>query len=334
MLSGLAPIIVVSAQQAAPAQAPTAEQVFKNIQVFKGVPASELIPAMEFMAASLKYQCSDCHDPKDYSAETRTKDTARKMVLMQRDINAKNFNNRNEVTCMSCHNGQEHPAGAPIPRGISLRHERIENAPKPDDLFAKHVSAIGKPALATTRTGRLTAPNDMTHKVESSPLEFIQATGGKFRLLSGDRKVVSNGKQVWYGTMEMTDEPAAIFGRIGRPWNGDEAFAGLERTTVSGKDTIAKTAVFVVRGSRPATNSTEELWFDAKSGLLLRLVNIRRSPLGSVISVLDYSNYKSYGAAKVPMRVVATFAGDEQWVIEFKSAKAADRVDESVFNGG
>jgi outer membrane lipoprotein-sorting protein len=327
----ITPMVVLSAQESKTAQEPTCEQVFKNIQVFKGVPASDLIPSMEFMSASLKFECSECHNPKDFSAETRGKETARRMVLMQRDINAKNFNGRNEVTCNSCHGGKEHPAGTPIPDGITMRHTRIDNAPKPEDLFSKHVAAAGKVSGMLTRTGTLTAPNDATHKVETTPLEFIQADGGKFRMVSGDRRTGSDGKQTWYGSNPMFDEPANIFGRLGRAWRGDDAFAGLEKTAVSGKDSIGKAQVMVVRGARPSTTSTEELYFDAKSNLLSRLVNVRRSSLGSVVTALDYSNYKSVNGAKVPMKVVATFADGTQWTMDFKSAKIDGKVDDSLF---
>ena len=80
LVSGLASLVYASAQQ--PAQGPTSEQVFKNITVFKGVPADDLIPAMEFMAASLHSECDDCHNPQDFSAETRGKEIGRKMILM------------------------------------------------------------------------------------------------------------------------------------------------------------------------------------------------------------------------------------------------------------
>src|SRR5579862_6084111 len=108
------PFLFVGAQQSPTQKEPTSEQVFKDIQVFKGVPASDLIPSMEFMAASLKVECSDCHDAKDFSANTRMKDAARHMVLMQRDINTKNFGGRNQVTCMTCHGGKERPIGTPV----------------------------------------------------------------------------------------------------------------------------------------------------------------------------------------------------------------------------
>ncbi len=319
-------------QQTEKAAEPTSDQVFKNIQVFKGVPASDLIPAMEFMSASLKFECSDCHDPKDFSADTQTKGVARKMILMQRDINAKHFNNRNEVTCMSCHNGNDHPASAPIPTGVVMRHKRMENAPKPEDLFKKHIDAVGKGPKAFTRTGTLTAKNDQTHQVEAKPVEFIQMDGGKFAVISGDRRIQSNGKQYWYSGGEMMGEPAAMFERIGRAWRGDSAFDGLEKPAVSGTDTIGKTNVIVVRASRPATTSTEELYFDAKTGLLLRAVNMRRSTLGTVISAYDYSDFKVVDGVKIPMKVVVSFGGDEKWTMAFKSARADASLSDSLFH--
>jgi photosynthetic reaction center cytochrome c subunit len=331
LAASIAPIAVFSAQQQA--TEPKCEDVFKDIKVFKGVPASDLIPSMEFMSASLGYECSDCHDMKDMAADTRAKQTARHMVEMQRDINAKNFNNRLEVTCMTCHNGHERPTPAPVPTGTTLRHEDFETKLKPEDFFAKHIAAVGKPSGAIVRTGTLTSPNDATHKIETLPLEFIQADGGKFRLTSGDRKIGSDGTQVWWGPAAMGGEPANIFERMGRSWRGDLAFSGLNRPTVNGRDTIGKTKAAVIRASRPATTSTEDLYFDQNTGLLVRMVNIRRSSLGMVITTFDYSNYKAVGGAKVPMKVVMTFAGGQKWTMDFKSATVAP-VDAAKFKVG
>jgi hypothetical protein len=198
-------------------------------------------------------------------------------------------------------------------------------------VFAKHIAAVGKFSNPVVRKGTLTGPNDMTHKVETLPLTFIQASGGKFSMVSGDRKVLSDGGHTWYGGMEMFDEPAFMFNRVGGAWQGVDAFKGLERLTVSGKDTIGKTQVVVVRGTDTAKNSTQEYYFDAKSGLLARVVNIRRSSLGNVVSAMDFTNYRTVGGAKVPMRVVATFAGDVQWIMDFKSAAEDKTVTDATF---
>lgn len=334
MLLALAtmPFLFAFAQQDGQKQKePMCEEVFANIKVFKGVPSSDLIPSMQFMAASLKMECEDCHDPKDYSADNRTKDTARQMILMQRDINAKNFNNRTEVTCMTCHRGAEHPMGVAMPEGLSLRHKRFEGALRPEQYFANHTKAVGEDSKILVRTGTLTAPNDATHKVESKPLEFIQAPGGKFLLSAGDRKIGSDGSTTWYGAMAMFGEPVAVFQRIGRTWRGNDDFAGLSNTAVSGQDTVGKTPVVAVRGQRASTTSTEDLSFDTKTGLLLRATNLKRSTLGTVVSTVDYSNYKGVDGIKVPMKVVVTFADGQQWIMDFKTAKVDAKVSDDVF---
>ncbi|MBC8063623.1 MAG: photosynthetic reaction center cytochrome c subunit, partial [Chlorobia bacterium] len=117
------PFIVAMAQQTGAKPAPTAEQVFKDVKVFKGVPASDMIPAMQFMSASMNYSCGDCHEGSDYAADNKNKEVTRKMILMQREINQKNFNGRLEVTCMTCHSKKEHPEGMPLPTGISRHHK-------------------------------------------------------------------------------------------------------------------------------------------------------------------------------------------------------------------
>lgn len=310
-----------------------AEDVYKDIQVFKGLPAEELIPAMEFMSGALKFECTDCHDAKNYAADTEHKTAARHMILMQREINAKNFNGRTEVTCMTCHRGSEHPASAAIPDGAALRHRRMENAPKAEDLFAKSIAAVGPEAIII-RTGTLTAPNDETHKIETKPAEFIQAPGGKFRLTAGDRVIVSDGAHVWYGGFELDGEPAAVFKRLGFAWRGADAFAGLDRLVVAGQDTVDKAAVIVVRGARPSMSATQEIWLDAKTHLVRRLVNMRRSTLGTVVSQIEYGNYRSVGGSQTPMTVVYAFPGETRFAMTFKSAKKVASVPASTFTPG
>jgi hypothetical protein len=90
-----------------------AEAMFKNIQVLTGQPASKVREAMEFMAASLGVRCGFCHVNPFPSDVKKTKMTARKMIRMEMDINRMNFNGHTEVTCYTCHQGQEKPVSTP-----------------------------------------------------------------------------------------------------------------------------------------------------------------------------------------------------------------------------
>lgn len=295
---------------------PTCEQVFKNIQVFKGVPASDLIPAMQFMSASLKYECEDCHNQADLAADTRTKETARHMILMQRDINTKNFGGRTEVTCFTCHGGKEHPAPTPNPSGAPMRHPRLDNAPKPEDVFAMASKAMGPGTGKLVRTGTLTAPNDMTHKVETKKVVFTQQ-GDDFSFVTDSRAIASEAGKTTYNKAGMGGEPAFTFERFGRNWRDAKWFAGLSKPMVTGQDKIAKADVITVRGTRDATGSTEELSFDAKTHDLLRLVNMKRSSLGMVVTVIDYSDYRGVKGVRVPRKMTVTFPTGVQWIFSF-----------------
>jgi hypothetical protein len=91
-----------------------AEEVFKNIQVLKGIPAPELMNAMRSFARSLGVQCSFCHVEGAFDKDDkREKLTARKMVLMVRQIDTDNFEGRMRVTCWTCHRGSTSPESAP-----------------------------------------------------------------------------------------------------------------------------------------------------------------------------------------------------------------------------
>lgn len=330
----LVPLTVGAAIQDKPQQDLKCEDVYANIKAFKGVPAMDLIPSMEFMAASMKWECKDCHDTTDFSKETHNIETTRKMIELQRDINAKWFDGRLEVTCMTCHRGEEHPTNLPLPDGTVLRHGRMSNPPKPADLMAKHTAAVGKMPAMLTLNGTLTAPNDATHEVETKPIEFVQAEGGKFKIVSGDRNIVSDGTKVTYYGAELWGEPVFFFQRVGRSWLGEKAFDGLTGHAVAGKDKVGNKDVLVVRSSRASTGSQEELYFDLETGLLLKVVNMKRSSLGTVVTGYEYDQFKLVDGSLVPMRVTLTMAGGQQWVMEFKEAKTSATVDESLFKIG
>src|SRR5215210_7027134 len=109
------------------------EQTRKNIQVLKGLPESQLFPEMNFIAASLGVQCGFCHvnkgrDPQTgqtawvwESDEKPEKKTAREMMKMVLAVSDGQYGvSRGQVTCYTCHRGQEHPQSLPtLPLAVS-----------------------------------------------------------------------------------------------------------------------------------------------------------------------------------------------------------------------
>src|SRR5215213_6545403 len=101
------------------------EQTRKNIQVLKGLPESQLFPEMNFIAASLGVQCGFCHVSQGKDAQGRTnwvwesdekqeKKIARGMMRMVLAVSKGDYGiSRGQVTCYTCHRGQEQPQSLP-----------------------------------------------------------------------------------------------------------------------------------------------------------------------------------------------------------------------------
>lgn len=92
---------------------------FKNIQVLKDVPPNQVIPIMRDWSASLGVRCDHCHveersagggRPGGFEKDDKPqKNTARKMYLMVKDIDAHQKIVDGKVTCFMCHHGQAQP---------------------------------------------------------------------------------------------------------------------------------------------------------------------------------------------------------------------------------
>lgn len=100
-----------------------AGEVFKNIKDFKRVPAGRLLAIMKFgYARSLGVDCTHCHTPDNWAAESKPqKQTAREMHAMNDKINreilpsikafeGRTGRDRPVVNCTTCHRGQVKPA--------------------------------------------------------------------------------------------------------------------------------------------------------------------------------------------------------------------------------
>ncbi len=111
---GLLSVGLAVAQTASQEKPLLAEQAFKNVQVLKGIPVDDFMETMGVMAASLDFDCSDCHvgagtDQVDWPADTPRKVMARIMINMVANINKNNFAGRQVVTCWTCHRNRDKP---------------------------------------------------------------------------------------------------------------------------------------------------------------------------------------------------------------------------------
>lgn len=91
-----------------------AQRVFVNPRVLVDVSATRFMTAMMAMKASLGVECAHCHDTKAYPSDDKDpKITARRMLLMARDVNDGTFHGVTRVTCWTCHRAEVKPPSAP-----------------------------------------------------------------------------------------------------------------------------------------------------------------------------------------------------------------------------
>jgi Photosynthetic reaction centre cytochrome C subunit len=84
----------------------------KNLKL---LPADEnLIPTMRFFTVALGQKCDFCHMQDDFASdEKHTKEIARLMITLAKDVNAKFPDGKTHVTCYTCHRGATEPATTP-----------------------------------------------------------------------------------------------------------------------------------------------------------------------------------------------------------------------------
>ena len=141
---------------AAPASAPTSDQVFKNVQALKGIPVDDFMATMGIMSAALGFDCGECHvgpvpSQVIWEADTPRKRTARRMVEMVTTINRTNFEGRQVVTCWTCHRGRGQPLVTPTmefvygtpPYQTDDVMTPTPGQPSPDQILDRYIQALG-----------------------------------------------------------------------------------------------------------------------------------------------------------------------------------------------
>lgn len=308
------------AAMAAPQSGKTAEQQFKNIQVLKGVPADQLIPTMQFITASLGVECEFCHVQNAFEKDDKKpKQMARKMIEMMIAINADNFEREREVTCYTCHRGNAKPVAMPPVMTAAMEKESMPEAepeeakeiagPPADELIAKYVHAVGG-AAAIDKVHSRVMKGSIDFGGKSFPIDiYSKAPDARIsytHMPEGDSVTAFNGHEGWLGMpggrlreMHGGDlDGASIDADLHLATDLKQMFSAVD-TRKSGK--IDDRETYEVIGQREGKPPIE-LYFDAQSGLLLRLVRYGETALGRLPTQIDYADYHEVSGVKIPYR--------------------------------
>src|ERR1700693_5578156 len=117
--------------------------------------------------------------------------------------------------------------------------------------------------------------------------------------------------------------------RVSLPTTIEDLPGPSSQTSQQPELTLGSHDVQVVQGDRP-NGVVATLYFDAKSGLLLRELRYSRSPIGRVPTQIDYSDYRDVNGIKMPYRL--TFAWlDGRDSIEIKDVRLNVTIPDAKF---
>lgn len=317
------------------------EQTRKNIQVLKGLPESQLFPEMNFISASLGVQCGFCHVSQGKDAQGRTnwvwesdekpeKKTARDMMRMVLAVNGGDFGlSRGQVTCYTCHRGQEHPQNMPTLPLATSGHEPAPGATPAHDPHAAHGApggaASAQPTVQQVYDKYLAAVGGQTAAAKFQT-QFLKGTVAQSQNRNSNFEVTTKSPDKYLLVVETPQGSMrrALAGSAGWTANprGVRALApaelaearraadlfGLVKFTpattmrVVGRRKLGDKDVIVV-ADRPSQTVQRRYFFDAETGLLTRIVTLTDALLNNLPEQVDFEDYRDVDGAKVPFVV-------------------------------
>jgi photosynthetic reaction center cytochrome c subunit len=339
------------------------EEVFKNVTALKGIPVDEFMSTMGMFAAAVSLNCIDCHVPESvqslakFAEDTPIKRTARRMTLMVQTINKTNFGGRPVVTCWTCHRGEAGPAkGVP---NLTIQYsappedaneveviKQAPNAPTPDQVFAKYIQAAGgaqRVAGLTSITGKGMYDGWDTDHVKVGVEVYAKAPAQRTTVVHmnveghvEDSVRTYDGRMAWVAS---PDKPLPLMPLTGGNLDAakTEAIlffpASIQKSFTlwkTGAATIDDKDVVLVQGMTPAKTPIK-LYFDAKSGLLVRALYYADTIIGRVPTQIDYEEFKDVSGVKVPSKWTSTWT-DGQGHFDIGQLQINGNVDAAKFN--
>ena len=290
-----------------------AEEAFKNIKVLRGASAENFNQGMHLISGALGVECEYCHVERDFvSDDVKKKDIARDMITMTADLNRRMFKGEAVVTCYTCHRGHPIPVAVPeLPAGEYFKEPPPPPAmPMATEVLSKYITALGGEQNLRKITSRvITAqqniptgpggviPTPATVEILQKAPNLVLRTAKTKDLtqLSG-----ADARGPWVQDARgRVNAPAIELERIRETRNADfyeplDIAKTFPKMTVEGKEKIGMNEAYVVVGV-PADGIAVRMYFDTKTGLLLRKATQTPTPAGLSPYQVDYSDYRDAG---------------------------------------
>lgn len=354
----LVSIPAANAQTPAPAKPLLSDQAFKNVQVLKGIPVDEFMATMGFFSSSLAENCLYCHvlesagDWSKFAEDNDHKKMARRMILMVNTINKNYFNGRRELTCYSCHRAGQKPKVTPslvdlygpVPPDDTPDELRkaAPRGPTPEQVLDKYIAAIGGAQKLSALTSFSAKGIYQGFADDRVPMELYAKAPNQHATIShgeaGDSLTVFNGTMGWIAGPS-TDRPVQVIEMTGGDLDGGKLDGDLFFPAAIKQDltqwrtllptTIDDKDVVLIQGTMNGKYPVD-MYFDAKTGLLLRTLRFSDSLVGLTPTQVDYSDYRDVAGVKMPFKRVISWV-DGRVIEELSEITPNVTIDASKF---
>ncbi len=296
----------------------------KNVKLLTGMSDLQLQRTMNLMRASLGVHCDFCHVRTEKgwdfpSEDKKEKQQAREMITLVKELNERNFHGRPVVNCNTCHNGQKRPAAmVSLPQAVPpLPTPVVDHSsfPKPEDLLARHIAAIGGEAAVKRIRSAASVDSRGVRLLNGKETPItVRRTADSVRIQYPDetQTVTADGGSVESANEKRAMNPSQVENILGQARDFDLYVPALGTTAL----TLSKADVDGHEAWIVATvideHHRQRLYFDAASGLLVRRITLADGPIGQMPEQIDYSDYRDAGGAKVPYTVRVSLV--DPWV--------------------
>lgn len=290
----------------------SAQQEPKNLQVLKGMTPGQLVRTMQFISASLGVNCDFCHvratngELEPASDAKDEKKTARQMMQLVIDTNAKYFNGATEVSCETCHRGAPNPVSVPaLPVALHAPQQTAE--PKPaqpsrDEIVSRYAKALGN--VDSTALAAMEAKGTRETQQGAAPFE-VSTAAGKMRVTQADTTIIVNGTSGWVrdakGTRALRPNQLDTIRQIADAYRVTmpadiPANARTHRLKIDNKE-------YDVVLTPLDAGTRQRLYFDPQTGLLAKRITLTQTPIGWIPQETDFEDWRDVNGMKLPFVV-------------------------------
>jgi photosynthetic reaction center cytochrome c subunit len=350
-------------QSAAPG-VKTADKAYMNVVVLSDIPADQLLPAMRYMTFALGVRCDYCHVQDNFESDDKSaKKRARDMMKMMFAIDNGSFGGHRAVTCYTCHRGTAKAANTPVladaaaagDSGAGAAMPPAADASKPasppaatsatanplpsaDEIIEKYTQALGEEtAIRKIETRVDTGSLEVTSRNMHSKIETYRKAPDKILAIlhgpRGDSSQGYNGTIAWQQRGREAEElsgddltRAKDSAAFNPGLNLRKNYAHLEVKDIAKIDGHDAYRIIASRTS----GSSDQYYFDAQSGLLLRISTQIDSPLGAIPQDTDYEDCREVSGVKVPF-LIRVVRSEGATIYRWEQIQANIPVDDSRF---